>query len=427
MAREGLLAFSPFGVLIAGAGVVLFLLAFLSARPAVAFVAVALLAFQFAARHVHESSPVQVTRHLPANAHLGQRVRIITTATTDAPLLLTVHSRLPPSFQEQSMKNPAGRHRTQQILTAIPVAPGTTRWPRIDVETSDRWGLWQKTHPVTSEQETHVTPEPRWSSEGSRTRSSTIAKLVVSRWATQPSPVAHSVREFRAGDRLKDIDWAHSTRGVGTFTRESERVMLRPVVLLLDATRTMRWLRRTSKLTTASRIAVAVVAMVRRAGAPTGLVSFTDDEVLSSMGPRGTIKGTLERLARLPTHDDDPSDMQSEDPPPVAAALQKARSLSGTPALIVAILDAEAAPRRTRSILERLGRQGHDLMLVVPATGTHHYVRHEAKKGLLDNLRGYRMTRQEVERFCRARQIPVLIAYPQEEQEVLTEVSGRRH
>jgi uncharacterized protein (DUF58 family) len=455
------LELSPFGVLFAGAVLAVFLLAFLLAAPALALLGLIMTAGIVAARAHHAPAGVRLEPRIPRHAGLTMPVRIVMRATSDAEGLLSVDTQVPATMEMVERVAPAGRQQAQERLLVVPGTTGTITWKETTVHAMDRWGLWSSRTRFPLTDRMHVSPEPHWVRAGQKAgRENPITRLVRNRYATELSVEVKNIREYRYGDRLRDIDWPRSSLGQGLFVREREQVTPRPVLVLLDARQSMRWTRRHSKLKTATRIAASVLTAANTAGVRTSLVSFDEIRLHDhSQSPGYTsIRDALERLARLPDAappqpvPTPPVHLQTRDPPvpvapattqvpqraketgrsrsalrgsPVAAALGQVNRILAGPGLVVAVLDAEIDASRCIRIVERLRRSGHEVVLVIPATGPHHYLRHEAKKSVLARLRALQQARARVEEEAGKMQVSVLVAYPGGEEAIVREVGGR--
>ncbi len=130
-----------------------------------------------------------------------------------------------------------------------------------------------------------------------------------------------ALREHIPSDLPRDIDWKASSRFEALLTRTSLREVDRPVVVVLDASRSMRHrTRRGSMLDHASQLATALVAAAHHQGTPAGLVAHDAHRVLDHVPPsreRAVPRQVARAIAELPG----PIDL-----PPAAA-----ETLLGTP------------------------------------------------------------------------------------------------
>lgn len=111
-------------------------------------------------------------------------------------------------------------------------------------------------------------------------------------------------RPYRLSDRDRDIDWKVSARYDELLSRIFEKEVERPVVVLLDATRVMRYQRfGRSMLDHASEFASALVRGAHDAGKAVGFAAYDEHQVLTFRRPssgRSVPRQITERIATLP-------------------------------------------------------------------------------------------------------------------------------
>lgn len=395
---------TAFGALAAGAGVAGFALALWTGSLAPALAGLVLFAGAAEARRSARSVPVRVERRLPERARLGGTFRVVTTAESPHRLPLRVVDEEPPGVRVTGATRRSGRGQARHERDLEPMSSGTLAWHRARVTTTDPWGLWEVERRVGAPGSVLVSPEGAWVAAGLRVgRRHVVDTLRRSRTAHEPMPEVERVREHEPGDRARDIDWARSSRSPEMWTRERERAAPRPMLILLDATDTMRRADGTPKLATAARFVTAAAAAGRAAGVKVHMVAFSEAGMVETRSQSGGVRQTLERLAGLPeAHAGAPLLAQVEAglrsatdaerrflrslgglgggvAEPVHAALAAVTRRSGDPASLLAVLDWEAQPVRSRMILRRLRRHGHHVMVAAPATGPHH-----ARRSALD-------------------------------------------
>jgi uncharacterized protein (DUF58 family) len=440
------------GRLVTAAAWLTMLVAFLIGSLAPALVALGLLAMQDGARRRLAGATLRLARRMPKTAPLDAAIETTTTAEAVPRVPITLTDEPPDALITIRRHHESRRGHAEERLVVKTIEPGTARWTHATVRLADPWGLNEDTRRQRLESSLEVRPETHWAVKGRSTgRRHTVQTTSRRRRALQPEPDVRGVRPWHPGDPARDIDWHRTSRHDEPYTKERERRAPRPVHILLDAGRTMRWRRRQSKLATATRLAYAVAASAQAAGVTASLTAFDETGTTTTRRAalgRRSLPQTLGRLARLDsavpvtqlpappieTHatDDERAFLAATQPfargtgprhTPIEAALA-ALTRADTPAsLVVAILDAETLPRQALVAARRLTGHGHQVVLVAPATGTHHYRRREATGTVLRHLTEYRLRRERLGRSLAAHRTPLLTLTPRNIDQVLTEVA----
>ena len=438
------------GAALTGLAILGFAAAVLLGTLAPAVAALVLLGTLESARRAAVDVPVEAERTAPPRGRMGEDLETRVVARSASGLPLAVEDLPPEGGMLVGTTRGDGRGEAVATATVRPGAPGAMVWTRTRVVVRDPWGTWQVARELAAPARTEVAPEPEWAARGRRAgRRRTVQAVARARHAQEPQPEPETVREYRPGDRVRDIDWARSSRLGLLFTKERERASPRRVLVLLDAGRSMRIDRRVPKLATAARIAAGVAAAAEGAGVSASLVAFHEGGVEHSGLGGAALREVLERLAALPAVTGGDLLLAGEDLGPDAAEsafLRRVAPFVGgaapglppfegalavltrggvDPGMVVALLDAEADPQRALVAVDRLRRRGHEVVLVVPATGPHHAVRAEADGGLKDTLREAYVRRKDLERRLASRRVEVLVARPGEETQVIEEVARR--
>ncbi len=440
------------GVIVQGTAWVSILLGFLLGSLAPALVGVVLLGFVEGARGAVTGAALSIERDLPERVSLDESFEARVHVRAENEPRLSVEDVVPSGLRvlEASSSPPsAGAASSRAVVLAE--EPGRARFERVRVSLSDPWGMVETVREHACVGTVRVAPERGFVEAGRQAgRSSPIEELASSRHGHDRIPEVEKIREYRPGDRARDIDWARtSQRRDELMVRERERAGPRPVVVLLDATTSMRFKRRVSKLASASRVALGLAAAAEGAGVECRVVAFDESGIVraSTGGDRrivdvleslSSLSGTLE-VETVPSRAGAEGRVSGQEraflralspfvrgPAPSATPLESALALVNEsvrdPSIVVAVLDAEWAPERARVAVKRLSRRGHDVALVAPATGAHHYVRREATGRVLEGIEEAFSNRETLRREIRAYDAPLFSLFPGGEQDAVEEV-----
>lgn len=422
------------GELVVGVAAFAFLLGFVQGSLAPALVGLALLAFAAGAGREVVSADVKVERKLPPSAEVGSDIDVVLEARADPPMPITVRDGGPRTFRLLSREVLPLRGRATEQVRMRPLEPGLARWTHAEVSVADGWGLHEATRRVDLPGELRVLPEARWRTIGRIAgRRHTVETLAPSAQRLESGIEIDRVREFLPGDRVRDVDWPRTARLGHLFVREREQVAPRPVLILLEATGSMRERRRVAKLTTAARVAYGVAAAAEAAGVAATLTTFDEHTVTTARGGGGgrAVAQALRRLSSLEASVQVVNPQLARADPGVPMALPGALDAAlgtlarGGPArpFVVAILDAESHPERAEAAASRLTSAGFDVVVVAPATGAHHWRRHEVQGALLPVLVEGRARRERLRHRLAARRVPLLTLKPGNEAVVVEEVA----
>jgi uncharacterized protein (DUF58 family) len=434
---------TPLGVLLTTLGALGFPAGLLVGSLAPAVAGLALIAFIEAARRHALGVPVQAKRSVPRRARLG--LPFLVRVEVRGPALLEIEDEVPAGIT--ALGHATGRGRAELEYRAEAHVAGQARWQHVRVRMRDPWGLWQLERAVEVESTVEIEPEPDWAIKGRRVgRRHTVQRLAKARRAVEPQPEVENVRPAQPFDRLRDIHWARSALMGTLHARQRERAAPRKVVVFLDAMPSMRVTTLHAKAATASRIALGVAAAARGAGVTSSLVAFHDGGVLKTADMGVGMHDLLHGLGRLPagTRGDalhlEPERTRGATAQERAFLSRLAPLVGGTsappfeaalsllahddPSFVVAILDGEVRPRLARVVADRLQRRGHDVLVIVPATGAHH-VRRRDGAAVLGVLEEALLRRERLARELAGRRVPLLVATPHNVQEIVQEVARR--
>lgn len=441
---------SGLGILIDGAGWIGLLLGFVQGSLAPALVGFALLSLSLAAQRSISGASVTAHRDLPHTTHVGARVRSRLRVRTEPAVPVRVQDEPPAVARVVSVDAPAGLGESYADTVVELREPGSVAWTGAVATVADPWGLAARRVRLRAEARLEVSPEPAWISRGRQVgRRHTAETLTASRFALEPSVDIERVRPFLPGDRVRDVDWARTARLGVLHSRERQRVGPRPVLVVVDATSSMRWRRRTAKISTASRLAAAVVSAATAAGVRATVVSYDEHGVHGNLvATGGSIPESLRRLAGtsspvtvldlpelppdVPVSPAERDFLEALRPfvsgaapsmPPLEAALAMVTRGNVGPALVVAILDVETNARAAQVAARRLAGSGHRVVVVAPATGAHHYARGEVDRTVLRSLVDARIRRERTRRALFAHGIPLLTLRPGREIDIVEEVA----
>lgn len=443
-----------FGVLVLATGWAMFPLALVIGSVTPALLGVVLVAIATTAR-VPEAS-VTVERDLPARAAAGDAIEVTTRVSATLPVPVFVRDAPPPGVVVEEATNVPGRGTASVVTRVRADAPGMHAWRAVEVRYQDAWGLVEEVFSVPLVDHVEATPEATVIASGERAgRQGHMGSRSRSRSGFEIVPEIDRLRDYQPGDRLRDVDWGRSSRFQRLISRELRRDAPRPVIVLVHAGASMRRARRMSKMATTARAAAAVVSAAHGGGLSVGLVAWSERGLEAQTrlsGDRTSVQNAVARLAALPAAlpatelpEMDLPRAGAAQPPsreeraflaaastfrpqaggsatPVEAALASVGRVSPQPSIVVAFVDAEESPSLAITVVDRLRRKGHVVVVAAPASGAHHYARREVDDRVLDRLVSWRLHREEVAQACRARRVPFLSLGPHGLDESIAEV-----
>ena len=310
-------------------------------------------------------------------------------------------------------------------LRAVARAPGLVAWDAVLVRHQDAWGVTEETMRMPLFDAIRVAPEKELLSQGRRAAAHVKADTrVKSARGHDREPEVERLREYQAGDRLRDIAWSQVSKLGKLITRELRRETTLPLVLLVDATPTMRRGAR-PKLGTAARAALTVVAAGHARGVGVGLVAWSENGVEAQVrvsSARRILAEAVAKLAALPpalphvvaastTRARVEARLTTEERAflaavnvfsatagvtPTEAAFAALARVASQPSTIVAFVDGEERPELVAVLLARLKARGHRVTLVAPASGPHAYRQGEVDGEAVAALVRWRRHRAEV-------------------------------
>lgn len=434
---------TPLGSLILAAGWFCFPLALVVGTLAPAILGVLLVALVTAQRPA--PPVVTVRREAPSQAKQGEPMVVVTEATGPDGAPLDIVDAPPPQLRVTSTKRHDERGRVQLVQHLVPEAPGVMTWGTVRVRVKDAWGVMEDEVSVPLPHHLRVLPDESGMQTGRRVgRRGVATGSAKHRLATDWEPEIERLRDYQGGDRFRDIDWAHSTQVGKLIVREMSRHQQLSVVVLLQASQSMRWKRRASKLETGIQASLAILSAAQAAGLPVGLVAFDDRGVaaqVKAIASRKAVQASLERLAALPgpvvgeaapprvrpaeeTVAASPRQRAfleavsafdargSRGLTPIESALGAIARVSPQPALVVCLLDVEENPAIANAVTGRLRRHGHRPVVVGLATAAHHYALREVDDAVLDRILTWRTNRATAQGTCDRQRVPFLMMGP---------------
>lgn len=441
-----------FGTLLLVAGWACFPLAFVFHTLAPALLGVLLVALVVSAPR--PSADVTVEREAPAHATALEPFEVITRASDPSGAPLSIEEVLPPGVRVVSSVMESRAGSSTKRMQVVADDPGMVAWTTVHVRSHDPWGIWEDGTTLRLFDATRVRPELSILAVGRRLGKGLDEDLQVqSSRGFDFEPEIELLREYQPGDRLRDIDWAHTAKLGELVSRQMRRKVSQPVIILIQADRRMRWRRRASKLATCVRTAVAVAAAAESGGLGVGLVAWSEKGLETQVrvaGGRKALLGAIARIGAMPeplVRDEIPAPPEPAAPRTIApeerAFLQAtsafaARTLNSStpleaafaalarvapqPSLVVAFLDAEETPGVAQLVLQRIQRHGHRGIVVAPASGAHHYALHEADEEVVAKLVAWHRNRLHSTDLARRLGSPYVVLGPEVTPQAIEEV-----
>jgi uncharacterized protein (DUF58 family) len=357
-----------------------------------------LLGLLAAARSSLGHAEVAVKTRLPPRAFAGKPFLLRLEATVQPSLPCEVHAAAPEGARLRALDALRGRGHASWEAALEPAAPGTLRLGEVVVRIAEPLGLWVREVRPRLEGAIHVLPESAFARAGGRLGS--FEAMARGRRAFQETVEVERIRPYQPGDRLRDVDWAHSSKLGALLTRERTREAPRPLVLLVDATRIHRWNRHLPMLASTSRAVMALAGAARTSGVPVGAVVYGDEGVLQvvrAVRGHGEVERLAHALSRLPegiavagppahgAPEGAPAGPERrflaavapfvQGPLPAAAPLEAAiaavAKVAGHPSLVVHLTSVDHAPSVAATAARRLRRHGHHVAVVSPSLPAH--------------------------------------------------------
>lgn len=399
----------PARLMLAGSGA-LFLEAYLAGSALPAILGLALLLYLVHTRAAAQDGFAAV--RLAAERHVAEPIVhemqpctvVLDTSATVVPARVRVafDDVHPPEVVPAQPAHLEGPGRLQ--YRAVPQARGEATLHAVRATLTEDRGLWSGTRLHATRTSLQVHP-PRHALEVGRrlARRTTFD-------ATMPHPLAQLVRDFeyetarpfQPGDRLRDVDWKRVAAGRGLLAKQWEREQEATVLLLVDASRTMRARPAASgetNLDHAASLALQVAEVAAQKNFPVGVVLFDEVHVLEEVAPTRdrVLPQRLSRaLSEMPARITAarrldaglPADMEipAGDLPFLAALARWRQPGSAGPReargvahamrrvltrgrrgrlLVVAFTDLEALPGATLQSLGRAAAEGHQVVAAV--------------------------------------------------------------
>lgn len=441
-----------FGLLLLSAGWACFPLALVFGTLAPALVGVVLVSLATCART--PVTDLHLTRDAPRRVVAGEPFEVRVEAVDRigaAPLFLRMDLPRGARLVESQEENHRGRATLR--LTVILQDPGVVLWPGVVVRDQDGWGVWERELHLSPFAATEVLPESELLAQGREAASSApTGDQVEDRRGFDLTPEVETYRDYMSGDRLKDVSWSHTSRLGRLISKELRRESAEPVVLLVQATRSMRLQLKDSKLATCLRMAVASAAAFQAVGRSVGLLAWSERGVEAQVrvgaGRRlmseamlrvGALPGALpvDHLPKIqgrPSAGPLPAEARaflratrafrsaSSAATPVESALAGLTRVTMQPSLVLAFLDAEETPEVATLVLQRLHRQGHRVLLVSPAAGAHHHRARDLNDDVVQDLLTWMRNREAVATAARRHGTPFVAVGPDLTDESIREV-----
>lgn len=396
----------------------------------------------------------EVSRDVPARVTAAEPFTVVVrarNATGELPLF--VEDELPPGVRVLSSTTDAALGRVERRLEVVADDPGVQVWGAVRVRFQDAWGLLEDEVRVPVASVTEVRPEPALLARGRRVgKSVDLSQRAKRSTGLDWEPEIERLRDYQAGDRLRDVDWAHTAQLGKLITREMRRETLLPVIILLQATSSMRPRVGQSKLATCARAALATIAAAQSRHLATGLVAWSERgveaQVRPAMGQRALTSAML-RLGALPADPiaappraSEPSSAPATPSAEERAFLEATGAFLGTrgaatpledalatlsrvasqPSLVVAFVDGEEDPRLVQALSERLRTHGHRAVFVVPACGAHRYRKRDVDENAINVLLRWRTNREVAATNARKHGFSLLPLPPRVDETAIREV-----
>lgn len=369
---------------------------------------------------------LHVAREVPEQVAAGEPFDLILRVEDARGSPVFAEEALPPGLRVVSSSHEPRRGSCVTRMRLVAEDPGILLWTEVRVRFQDSWGSREDEASIRLVETTAVRVESSLLARARRAGKGFDEQVRTrSLRGFDVEPEVERLREHRPGDRLRDIDWAHSSKLDRLIARELRRDALVPVVVLLDATRPMRQRRRHSRLASCARAALSVLVAADAQGIGVGFVAWSENGLEARVragGGRRALTAAMLSVSELPptlppgplaaaplrrvhglseperaflaatnafaAHSAGPTT-------PLEGALAAISRVSAQPSLVVAFLDAEDTPETIGLVARRLRAHGHRIIFVAPANGAHDVARHELDPEWLAQLVVWRRNREE--------------------------------
>ncbi len=190
---------------------------------------------------------LDIQRHLRHSLPVGvwSPVTLSLTPQAGRPLRLWLHDHHPAQFEVTAMPSRLqlpDRRRARLSYRVRPQRRGQARFTGVELLVASPLGLWWRKHFYPLPSEIKVFPNFREISHYSLlARDNQLSQLGVRRRPRRgEGNDFHQLREYRAGDALRQIDWKASSRYQRLISREYQYERDQQLVFLLDCGRRMR-------------------------------------------------------------------------------------------------------------------------------------------------------------------------------------------
>ena len=184
---------------------------------------------------------LEIERQLPANLSVGlkQLIQLRLRHTGKRPLHLVLYDHYPQQVQAQGLplylSLPAGQY-AEPVYSILPLERGKFIFPQLQVRGRSPLQLWWHDYPIKLKSEVRI--YPNFAAISQYTLLATDNHLshlgIMKRRRRGEGQDFHQLREYRAGDSLRQIDWKASARMHKAISREYQDERDQDIIFLLD-------------------------------------------------------------------------------------------------------------------------------------------------------------------------------------------------
>ncbi|TXH68581.1 MAG: DUF58 domain-containing protein [Thiothrix sp.] len=184
---------------------------------------------------------LEIERQLPASLPVGIKrlVQLRLRHTSKRPLNLVIYDHYPQQVQAQGLplqlNLPSGQY-AEPVYSVLPVERGKFYFPKLQVRVLSPLQLWW--HDYTIELASEIRVYPNFAAISQYALLATDNHLshlgIMKRRRRGEGQDFHQLREYRAGDSLRQIDWKASARMHKAISREYQDERDQEIVFLLD-------------------------------------------------------------------------------------------------------------------------------------------------------------------------------------------------